>query len=246
LVYLLGFTLLCISWSLWVRRLTWHCRWEVAATLNVALQGGAVILMSPWASRNIGLRLHELTGHHNLEDLLAHDMYIVAASAIVYNTIGRLGNDSIMQRRFSMFVEKPATLCIPLMFASFTLSNGSSMYEHDFFDVPTDAWLKLYWTTMCIMLIWLLSYSARSLLVLRRQPQNARVATTYLAAAACGIAACLVRLVTAYTPQSIGPTPGASFIWIFACLCGAGFAVSSAYSWTRKTRWFSSPSKVTT
>jgi hypothetical protein len=35
-----------IGWSLWVRRLTWRSRWEAAATLNVALQGVAPLLMS--------------------------------------------------------------------------------------------------------------------------------------------------------------------------------------------------------
>ena len=28
-----------MAWSLWIRRVTWSCRWEVAATLNIALQG---------------------------------------------------------------------------------------------------------------------------------------------------------------------------------------------------------------
>jgi hypothetical protein len=51
---LIAITLVCIAWSLWIRRVTWSCRWEVAATLNIALQGGAVLLMSPIASEIIG------------------------------------------------------------------------------------------------------------------------------------------------------------------------------------------------
>ena len=50
LTALIVITLASISWSLWIRRLTWHCRWEVAATLNIALQGCAVALMSPVAA----------------------------------------------------------------------------------------------------------------------------------------------------------------------------------------------------
>ena len=46
---LIVITLMCITWSLWIRRVTWGCRWEVAATLNIALQGVAVFLMSPFA-----------------------------------------------------------------------------------------------------------------------------------------------------------------------------------------------------
>ena len=50
---LITITMACIAWSLWIRRVTWSCRWEVAATLNIALQGLAVLLMSPLASQTI-------------------------------------------------------------------------------------------------------------------------------------------------------------------------------------------------
>ena len=84
---LIVITLASISWSLWIRRLTWHCRWEVAATLNIALQGCAVALISPLASATVGVALHRLTGEWNLQNYLGHDCYIVAASAIVYNAL---------------------------------------------------------------------------------------------------------------------------------------------------------------
>src|SRR6476659_738226 len=89
LATLIAITLGCIGWSLWIRRVTWSCRWEVAATLNIALQGLAVILMSPFASETLGHWLHALTGMWNLEDYIGHDAYIVAASAVVYNARGR-------------------------------------------------------------------------------------------------------------------------------------------------------------
>ena len=98
LATLLAITIACIGWSLWIRRVTWTCRWEVAATLNIALQGLAVLLMSPFASETLGHWLHALTGKWNLEDYLGHDCYIVAASAIVYNTLGRLADDENMQK----------------------------------------------------------------------------------------------------------------------------------------------------
>ncbi|MCK5754142.1 MAG: hypothetical protein KAH46_15710, partial [Mycobacterium sp.] len=113
LATLIAITLMCIAWSLWIRRVTWSCRWEVAATLNIALQGLAVLLMSPLASETLGHWLYSLTGKWNLEDYLGHDAYIVAASAVVYNTLGRLEQDNAMHQRFRQFVERPATLCIP-------------------------------------------------------------------------------------------------------------------------------------
>jgi hypothetical protein len=239
---LIAITLVCIAWSLWIRRVTWSCRWEVAATLNIALQGIAVLLMSPWASETIGHWLHALTGMWNLEDYIGHDAYIVAASAVIYNALGRLADDHAMQKSFKLYVERPATICIPLLLATFSLGNGARIYKPDFFEVPTDFWLNTYWLLLCGTLIYLLVYGARALLVLRQDPRSRTIANIYLVASASGIIACAVRITTAYvTPlQTI---EGGTVVWIFACLCGAGFALTSAQSWRMKTKWFTKASR---
>jgi hypothetical protein len=237
LATLLTITLACIAWSLWIRRVTWSCRWEVAATLNIALQGLAVVLMSPWASQTIGVALHELTGKWNLEDYLGHDCYIVAASAIVYNALGRLADDDAMQASFKQYVERPATLCIPLLLATFSIGNGASIYRSDFFTVPTDFWLNMYWLLLCGTLAYLLGYGARALLVLRKDPRSRRIANVYLVACASGIMACLVRVTTAFVPP-FQTVAGAGLVWVLACSCGAVFALAAAHSWRIKTKWF--------
>lgn len=237
LTVLIAITLACIAWSLWIRRVTWSSRWEVAATLNIALQGMAVLLMSPLASETLGKLLHAMTGMWNLEDYIGHDCYIVAASAIVYNAVGRLQDDHAMQRAFKQYIERPATLCIPLMLAAFSLGNGATVYRADFFEVPTDFWLSLYWLMVCGMLIYLLSYGVRALLVLRKDPKSRTIANVYLAASASGIIACAIRIVSAYVvPLQIWD--GGTLVWVFACGCAAGFALTSAYSWQIKTKWF--------
>jgi hypothetical protein len=237
LATLIAITLGCIAWSLWIRRVTWSCRWEVAATLNIALQGAAVTLMSPLASETVGHGLHALTGMWNLEDYIGHDLYIVAASAVVYNALGRLQDDHAMQRTFKMYVERPATLCIPLLLAAFSLGNGARIYRPDFFEVPTDFWLAAYWLLLCATLIYLLGYGCRALLVLRKDPRSRRIANIYLVASASGIIACIVRITTAYVP-ALQTVEGGTLVWFFACLCGAGFALTSAQSWRIKTKWF--------
>lgn len=237
LATLIAITLGCIAWSLWIRRVTWSCRWEVAATLNIALQGAAVMLMSPLASGTVGHGLHALTGMWNLEDYIGHDLYIVAASTVVYNALGRLQDDHAMQRTFKMYVERPATLCIPLLLAAFSLGNGARIYRPDFFEVPTDFWLAAYWLLLCGTLIYLLGYGCRALLVLRRDPRSRRIANIYLVASASGIIACLVRITTAYVP-ALQTVEGGTLVWFFACMCGAGFALTSAQSWRIKTKWF--------
>jgi putative Mn2+ efflux pump MntP len=242
LVFLIAITLSCISWSLWIRRVTWSCRWEVAATLNIALQGAAVLLMSPLAGETLGVFLHSLTGKWNLNAYLGHDCYIVAASAIVYNAIGRLGDDNKMQQLFKQHVERPATLCIPLLLATFSIGNGAKIYRADFFEVPTDFWLNTYWLLLCGTLIYLLAYGSKALLVLRKDPRSRFMANLYLASSASGIMACVVRITTAYV-RPLQVLDGGTMVWLFACGCGAGFALASAHSWRIKTKWFTSASR---
>lgn len=239
LTVLIAITLVCIGWSLWIRRVTWSCRWEVAATLNIALQGLAVLLMSPWASETIGHFLYDLTGKWNLEDYLGHDAYIVAASAVVYNALGRLQDDHAMQITFKQYVERPATLCIPLLLVTFSLGNGAAIYKPDFFQVPTDFWLATYWILLCGTLIYLLGYGCRALLILRKDPRSRRIANVYLAASISGIAACLIRITTSLVPSLQSIATSTTLTWVFACGCGAGFALASAHSWRIKTKWFS-------
>jgi hypothetical protein len=240
LTILIAFTLASIGWSLWIRRLTWHCRWEVAATLNIALQGCSVALMSPAASATLGVALHRLTGKWNLEDYLGHDCYVVAASAIVYNVLGRLSDDATMQRLFKQYVERPATLCIPLLLATFSMGNGAKIYRADFFTVPTDFWLDMYWLLLCGTLIYLLGFGVRALLTLRKDPRSRRIANVYLIASISGILACVTRICTAFiTP--LQRLEGGTMVWFFACSCGAGFALAAAHSWRQKVKWFQRP-----
>lgn len=240
LSFLVVVTLVSIGWSLWIRRVTWRCRWEVAATLNIALQGLAVALMSPFAADTLGVALHDLTGEWNLQNYVGHDCYIVAASAIVYNAVGRVAEDNVLQKSFKQYVERPATLCIPLMLATFTLSRATSTYCRDFFALHTDFWLSVYWLLLCGTLAYLLVFGSRALVVLRADPRSRRIANLYLISSGCGITACAVRITTALMPMLQGRLDTA-LVWFFACSCGAGFALTSAQSWRQKMRWFQTP-----
>ena len=84
---------------------------------------------------------------------------------------------------------------------TFSLGNGAHIYKADFFQVPTDFWLNMYWLLLCATLIYLLGYGARALLVLRKDPRSRTVANIYLVSSAAGIAACVTRLATAFIPQ---------------------------------------------
>ena len=237
LTLLILITLICMAWSLWIRRVTWTCRWEIAATLNIALQALAVAFMSPFAHQTVGTWIHGLTGVWNVNAYIGHDCYIVAASAIVYNAVGRLQDDVAMQKMFTQYVERPATLCIPVLLALFSLSNASREYSPDLFTMPTDGWLTAYWIVLCSMIVYLLAFGGRALLVLRRDPQSKRIADIYLMATGSGMAACTIRVITALAP-TLQPWENGRLVWLFACMCGAVFALASAHSWLIKTKWF--------
>ncbi len=104
--------------------------------------------------------------------------------------------------------------------------------------MPTDFWLSVYWLLLCGTLIYLLGYGSRALLVLRKDPRSRRIANVYLVASVSGIVACVVRIITAFVPQ-LQSIEGGTLVWVFACGCGAGFALTSAHSWRIKTKWFS-------
>ncbi|AHB31224.1 hypothetical protein HUFFLYPUFF_56 [Mycobacterium phage HufflyPuff] len=234
-------TLASVCWSLWIRRLTWRSSWERAATINVALQGLAVILMSPFASATLGEWLHSLTGQYNLEDYVGHDCYIVAASAAAFNVIGRLKGAEVQQRAFKLWVETPATLAVPLLLAVFTLSQTGEENYPDFFTAPTTElpWLRLYWLLLCVVLVWLLVYGSRATVKLLHDPRSRSIARVYLIASICGAAACLSRAVTDLaTPGVQSHMISSLSIWVLASACGIGFALTSAYSWQAKRRWF--------
>lgn len=229
----IALTLTSICCSLWIRRVTWHCRWEIAATLNLALQGAAVALMSPAASATLGVRIYTLTGLYNVEDYLAHMCYIVAASAVVYNAAGRLAlTRRDFQLLFKRHVELPLTFCIPVLLAAFVFSDAADVYVSNFLRLQADRWLNVYWLVLCGVGVYLWGFSARVLLVLREDERSRGIATAYLVACGFGVAACLVRVVTGVSP--LDNDLGAVLVWVFAGGCGVVFAVAGARSWSSK------------
>lgn len=232
---LIAFTLACTSWSLWIRRATWRRQWEAATTIGVAMQGAGLALIHSPASAPMEYLLHAFTGEWNLEQYLGHVFYLVAISAVVYNAIERLDDARHTHKSFQLNVEFPLTLAIPLMLVTFSVGNGGNVYRANFFDVPADIWLDLYWTVTCGLWGHLLIYASRALLVLRRDPKSRRVATIYLCGSLSGIIACALRLISVYVPV-LGTLDHGILFWGFACALGISFALGSGYSWLTKLK----------
>lgn len=228
-------TLFSLCLSLWIRRATWKTSYESAATISLLLQGIALILMSPWASQHLGIWLYHLTGWINLEDYIAHDAYLVSASAFAYNALERVDEGPYLERSFKLYVEAPATVAIPLTLFTFALSRSTDQYADDFLQLPVDFWLAAYWCILCATHVHLLGYTCKLLFILRDDPRSTPVANAYLVSCLCGITASLTRVIVSFLP-GIPPAIGSGVVWLFACASGVGFAVTGAASWMGKNK----------
>lgn len=225
-------TLAAIFYSLWIRRETWRSRWEAGASLNIALQGCAVLLMSPWASAKLGPTLHHIFRRWNVEDLVGHICLIIAVTAIIYHGLSRLGDERQLRGLIHRHIEMPLRLGIPLLVVVFIIADEG--YHPDLFPAHVSTvWFGAYWLVLGALLIYLFSYAARVLLILRKDPRSTATANLYLISAAFGVAAAAIQVITAEIGVDI-TLP----VWLCACLAAIGFAYGSARSWHAKVAWF--------
>ncbi|GBE65942.1 hypothetical protein MFM001_24040 [Mycobacterium sp. MFM001] len=225
-------TLAAIFYSLWIRRDTWRSRWEAGASLNIALQGCAVLLMSPWASATLGPVLHGVFRRWNVEDLLGHICLIVAVTAIIHHGLARLDHERQLRRLFRRHVEIPLRWGIPLLVAVFVIADEG--YHPDLFPAHVSTvWFGAYWLVLGGLLIYLFSYAGRVMLILRKDARSRSTVNLYLISAAFGIAATAIQVITAELGIDI-TLP----VWLCACLGAIGFAYGSARSWHAKVAWF--------
>ncbi|ORA80926.1 hypothetical protein K3U93_13065 [Mycobacterium malmoense] len=229
---LITVTLVAVGYSLWVRRHTWRSRWEAGASLNIALQGCAVLLMSPWASATLGPPLHHVFRRWNVEDLLGHICLIVAVTAIIHHGLARLDDERRLRGLFRRHIANPLALGVPLLVAVFIIADEG--YHPDLFPAHVSTvWFGAYWLVLGALLVHLFTYAARVLLILRKDPRSTATANLYLISAAFGVAATVIQVSTAEAGVDI-TLP----VWLCACLGAIGFAYGSARSWHAKVAWF--------
>jgi len=228
-------TLVIIIYSLWIRRDTWWTRWEVTATFAVAMEGCALLLMSPWAGPTVGVVLHQALGVWNVQQMLGHLCLIAAVSGNVYHMLVRLADPEQVKLLMRRQLMVPIWLGIAIMVPAFVLADQD--YQPDFFSAPaTDSWMTVYALAGGAVVLYLSVYVSRLMLTLRHDPRAKTTIDLYLVSMGFASAATATVIASAW----VDGDDASPVIWACICLSIGIFAYGSARSWQAKSAWFSS------
>lgn len=230
----IGATVLVVLYSLWVRRDTWWSRWEIGITSAIAMEGCALVLLSPWAAQTFGKWLHGVTGLWNVQQLVGHICIIMAIAANCYHVMARLADFDRMRSLYLRQVKWPARLVVPAMVVVFVVADADYR-SHGFADGNEGGWADAYWVLMCGLLLYESAYASRLLLLVRADPRAKETIELYGASSTFALAALVAQLSTTWTDTDVS-----ALVWLCACLSISIFAVGSARSWQAKAAWFTS------
>lgn len=232
-------TLAGIGYSLWYRRDTWWSRWEAAATLALALEGCALLLLSPWGAAEIGPQLHRATGLWNVQELIGHLCILCAIIANIYHVLVRLADPDQVRVIMRRHITVPIALTETVAATLFVIADAD--YHRDMFAMTaTSAWLTGYELLGCGMVFYLCAYISRVLLALRGDKRGKTTVALYLASMTFVATACAI-LVGAL---ALGVEAGDQ-IWACVCASVAVLAFGTTKSWRDKAAWFTAkPQRV--
>lgn len=230
-------TLAVVGYSLWVRRDTWWSRWEVGVSLAIALEGVALVLLSPWGSATVGPLLHRAVGLWNVQNPIAWLCVVVAVLANIYHTLVRLADPRQVRALMRKHLRVPVLLGVTLMVAFFIIADEEALSD-GFTATGTCGWFTAYWVALGGLLIFLTGYATRVLLPLKTDRRAAETYRLYLASSVFAIAALTIEVASVWADLNTSVV-----VWLCACLSVAVFALGSARSWRAKAAWFSAGSR---
>lgn len=230
-----------LTYTLWVRRITFRCRWERAMTVGLVLQMCTLLLLLPEAASITGYALYHLTGHKLMDAALGECCAVAATFALLYSAICRVVTDQELPDALAL-PQAVVTITIPTMLGTFMASHAPNLTPHsDIFRVMTDGWLTIFWILFCTTMMYLFGLTIRAMLAVRGDRRVTgwvrRVNNLYIAGCVCGICAVLIRLTTAII-RPLQPIEDGILIWIASCIAGIVITTAAAQSWMNKKRWF--------
>lgn len=226
-------TVAMVVYCLWVRRDTWSSRWEAGATFAIAMEGSALLLLTPWAATELGPPLHTLLGLWNVQQLVGWLCLLAGVIGNIYHMLVRLADPAHVWPIMRKHLLAPVGLGVVVLLVAFV--NSTRGFEPDMFaHLAGDRWLTVFEVTAGMLVLYLSGYVARLMLSLRHDHRARTTLVLYVAAMAFALAACLVGIISAGVDGYAGPA-----IWACVCLSVAIFAYGLARSWQAKRAWFS-------
>jgi len=234
-----GVTLLCSIFTIYQRRITWHCRGEQGITTSIVLQALSIVMQVPPFNNILGALAYRLTGQYNLEAFIGYGLALGSIGAVAHHFHAMIDDDDELARGFKHNVELPTIAGLALMFAFLQSGAGVAIDDSLFYLAPHDVWLQAYWVTFFLTATWILGYAIDAIKILREYPSSRRVMTVYLCAAYSGVIAIAVRTIQAIChPAFLHASLGLAVASVFGCAAMLLWTVGAAYSWTRRLRWF--------
>ncbi|GAB1813882.1 hypothetical protein [Mycobacterium sp. MUNTM1] len=220
-------TLVIALAALWSIRQTWRIPFERAAAIGVAFMCAELILMTGPLSDWLSPRLHALTDVWNLEDLIAHILYMFGLFSIMYLVADHC---DMTPRQFRWFIrnrlELPSTLIYGVMIAVFLAGDIGDSDASDVVATNHTPWLRAYWLVMIAAVAYIIVYTGRMLLILRQDARSKRAATAYLVALGISAVCCVAFIIGIAWLQ-----------WVLVRCEVIGYAVAASYSWRTKVAY---------
>lgn len=226
--YTVGLALAATLAALLARRHSWRIRFEAASTVSVALQGAAVLILCPCVNGQLSRTLHQLTGLWNLEDFIAHTLYIGALASLLSMSFGRLDiSPAQFQALVTQRIVTPMTLFVPLFLAAFIFGHLGKRDIADFWlNDPNKMALghRMYWTIFIWAIVYLVGQTA--FVLWKVHYGQGHIAALYLTGIALsGLGAFLLPI----------NSSGQLAAWFLVRIALILFAVASMWSWRRRT-----------
>ncbi|WP_234806614.1 hypothetical protein [Mycolicibacter nonchromogenicus] len=226
-------TVVVVLYCLWVRRDTWWSRWEAGATFAIAMEGGSLLLVTPWASDELGPPTYSLLDLWNVPQLIGWLGLIAGVIGNIYHMLVRLTDPAHVWPIMRKHLLAPVGLGLAVMLIAFV--NSTRGFEPDMFArLDGDGWLTVYEVTVSVLVLYLSGYVARLSWALWRDPRARTTIRLYVAAMSFATAGVVVGIISVATHRYAGPV-----IWACLCLSVSIFAYGLAQSWQAKRAWFS-------
>lgn len=223
---------ICVSYSVVVRRATFHNFWESATTACILLQGIGMLLIVP-ESNFLDEWLRRLTGQRYLADWAGHMCFVGAFAALALSAQMRLMTMDELRPQLRRHIQYPVTILVPITLMLLWHSKNASAEYETLLIVPDDGWLAAYRLVYCTIMGYILVYAWRLFWDVRRDNRSHTYANFYLVCIGLAMINCTIRVIAVFCNYDCDML-AAHVIWYGVCIFTGVMSLVAAHSWHMK------------